>query len=116
MFSEETHYKIFKLLEANPQVSQRELAEELGVSLGKANYCLRALIEKGWVKADNFRKNTDKRGYLYLLTPKGIDEKTRITARFLKRKLDEYESLKREIEILRQEVQSLGGAFDESTA
>ena len=85
-------------------MSQRELAEELGVSLGAANYCLKALVDKGWVKLENFQKNPNKLGYLYLLTPMGIAAKTTLTARFLQRKLTEYEKLKAEIEILKAEV------------
>lgn len=101
---EELHFKLLKTLQANPDVSQRELARALGISLGKANYCLRALIEKGWVKAANFRKSTNKVAYAYLLTPHGIEEKTRATAHFLRRKVAEYEALEKEIEQLRDEV------------
>ena len=81
-------------------MSQRQLADSLGVSLGAANYCMRALVEKGWVKLENFQKNTNKLGYLYLLTPMGITAKTQLTANFLKRKLTEYDNLKAEIEDL----------------
>ena len=102
--TEETRYKLLKILSENPEVSQRELAEVLGISLGKVNYCLKALKEKGLVKARNFTRNPMKRGYLYILTPKGIEEKSRVTARFFKRKIEEYELLKQEIEQLRQEV------------
>jgi EPS-associated MarR family transcriptional regulator len=104
---EDTHFRVLRVLETNPSITQRELADELGVSLGKANYCLRALLDKGWVKARNFKNNKNKWSYSYLLTPKGIEEKTRITARFLKRKLVEYEDLKREIESLQNEVEDL---------
>ena len=104
MLTDEYRYKIFKLVEANPEISQRELARELGISLGKANYCLKALIEKGQLKMRNFRNSKRKSAYMYLVTPKGIDEKSRVTARFLKRKLQEYESLQKEIEQLRNEV------------
>jgi len=108
---EETHYHIFKLLEARPDITQRQLAKELGISLGKVNYCLKALIEKGQVKARNFRRNPSKRKYVYLLTPKGIEEKGQLTARFLRRKMAEYERLKQEIEQLRLELgQDLTGA------
>ena len=82
-------------------MSQRQLADNLGVSLGAANYCLKALVEKGWVKLENFQKNPNKLGYLYLLTPIGITAKTQLTASFLKRKLMEYEDLKSEIEELK---------------
>ena len=93
--------ELLKLLQDRPQMSQRDLALAMGVSLGKANYCLRALMEKGLVKLGNFRKNPDKREYGYLLTPVGVKEKTRITMAFLRRKVAEYEALEREIEQLR---------------
>ena len=73
--TEDTHYKVFKLLEANPEISQREMARELGVSLGKANYCIRAMMDKGLVKANNFKNAENKRAYFYVLTPKGIETK-----------------------------------------
>lgn len=104
MLNDETRYRILKALEADPQASQRRIADELGISLGRVNYCLQALIRKGLVKADNFRNSDNKRAYLYLLTPRGIEEKARVTARFLRVKLDEYEILKREIEELQQEA------------
>jgi EPS-associated MarR family transcriptional regulator len=102
--TEDSHYKLLKLLERNPQASQRELAAELGVSLGKVNYCLKALIDKGHVKARNFKNADNKVAYLYLLTPKGIRAKARITSAYLQRKLGEYESLREEIEELQAEV------------
>jgi len=105
MLSEESRYKLLKALEANPGASQRELAHELGVSLGKVNYCLKALVEKGWIKVGNFTKNPNKLGYAYLLTPSGLEEKANVTAEFLKRKLTEYEKMQKEINILRQEIQ-----------
>jgi EPS-associated MarR family transcriptional regulator len=101
---QEIHLKLLRYLEANPQVSQRELAEHLGVSLGKANYCLGALVDTGLVKARDFKNNANKRAYLYLLTPKGVGKKAKLTTRFLQRKVREYELLKGEIEKLRQEV------------
>jgi EPS-associated MarR family transcriptional regulator len=100
----ETRFRLLKALESNPEISQRALAEELGISLGKTNYCLRALIDKGLVKAGNFSRSAHKHRYLYQLTPAGIAEKARITGRFLKRKIAEHEALTREIEALRQEV------------
>ena len=103
---DEIHYRLLKQLEANPNISQRELARELNVSLGKANYCLRALVETGLVKARNFKNSQNKRAYAYYLTPKGVEEKARITARFLKRKMLEYEKLKLEISALKREVSS----------
>lgn len=93
-----------RALQDDPQLSQRELAERIGVSLGKTNYCLRALIEKGYVKAVNFQNNPRKLGYMYQLTPQGIAAKARITARFLKRKLEEYEAIEQEIARLKAEL------------
>lgn len=104
MLSDEYRYKIFKLVEAKPEISQRELARELGVSLGKANYCLKALIEKGMIKANNFRNSKNKMAYAYKLTPKGIEEKASVTVLFLKRKVDEYQKLQYEIEELRRDA------------
>lgn len=100
----EIHLNLLRYLEANPRVSQRELADHLGVSLGKTNYCLRALVDKGLVKARNFKNTRNKRAYLYILTPAGVEAKAKITARFLQRKMKEYEVLKAEIEALRAEV------------
>jgi len=103
---DEAHYKVMRLIEANPEISQRELAQVMGVSLGKANYCLNALIQKGWVKARNFRKSNNKLAYAYLLTPRGIQQKAAISVQFLHRKMGEYESLRKEIAQLRREVAS----------
>lgn len=108
MLTDETRYRILKLLEAEPHASQRKIADELGISLGGVNYCLQALIEKGLVKVNNFRSSANKRAYLYLLTPRGIKEKATVTARFLRRKLDEYETLKRELEELHREAERSG--------
>jgi EPS-associated MarR family transcriptional regulator len=107
--TQETHLKVLRQLEENPDITQRELAEALGVSLGKVNYCLKALIEKGWIKANNFKNHKQKSAYAYLLTPKGIERKAQITVRFLKRKVEEYETLKQEIEQLQEEVERLNG-------
>lgn len=104
VLSDEARYRLLKLLDDNPGLSQRELAEVLDISLGKTNYCIRALIDRGWVKVENFRNSGRKLGYLYKLTPKGIAEKARTTRRFLRRKLEEYERLEGEIEVLRREV------------
>ena len=93
---QEIHLKLLRHLEQNPDVTQRELAEHLGVSLGKANYCLKALISMGFVKARNFKNSNCKSAYLYVLTPRGIEEKTRISVAFLRRKIHEYELLKQE--------------------
>jgi EPS-associated MarR family transcriptional regulator len=98
-------YRLLKLLGDQPHLTQRELAKAMGVSLGKANYCLRALIEVGMVKAFNFKNAVNKVAYFYTLTPQGIEEKTKVTHRFLKRKMAEYESILLEIEELRADVQ-----------
>ena len=111
--NDETHYRLLKLIEANPEVSQRELADAMGVSLGKINYCLRAVIERGWIKARNFTRSQNKRAYAYYLTPKGAAEKAKVTARFLKRKVDEYQDLTIQIEQLKQEVKEMGLAAAE---
>jgi len=104
MLTDEYRYKILKELQQDPDISQRELARRLEISLGKANFCLKALVEKGSIKAENFKNSTNKVGYLYLLTPKGIEEKVSLTQRFLQRKLKEHEALEKEIELLREEV------------
>ena len=100
----DSHYKLLKLLEHNPQATQRELATALGVSLGKVNYCLKALIDKGHVKAENFRNSDNKAAYLYLLTPRGLRAKAKISVQYLDRKLREYEALRTEIDELRSEM------------
>ena len=104
--TEETHYQVLKILEQNPRISQRELAKEMGVSLGKVNYCLKALIDKGMVKAKNFKNSANKRAYYYVLTPRGIEAKARISMSFLQRKMEEYEVLREEIEELKAELES----------
>ena len=98
--------ELLKLLQEKPQMSQRDLAQAMGVSLGKANYCLNALMEKGLVKLERFSANPDKRQYAYLLTPAGMKEKTRITMAFLRHKVAEYEALEKEIEQLRGELEN----------
>lgn len=103
MLTDEYRYKILKLVAANPEISQRELAKQLGISLGRANFCLKALIDVGLVKATNFKNNKNKLAYMYLLTPSGIEAKAAITLRFLKQKLQQHEQLMEEIETLRQE-------------
>jgi len=95
-----------RLLQANPDLTQRELAQELGVSVGGLNYCLKALIDKGWVKMQNFSQSKNKFGYVYILTPTGMAEKANLTSRFLKRKMSEYEALKAEIDALSVEAAS----------
>jgi EPS-associated MarR family transcriptional regulator len=113
----ESHYKLMRLIEAKPELSQRELAEAMGVSLGKVNYCLSALIEKGWVKVRNFRNSSNKMAYAYLLTPRGVRQKAAITVQFLERKVAEYESLKSEIAELRREVAAVSDTVpDTATA
>jgi EPS-associated MarR family transcriptional regulator len=105
MLDENTHYTLLKTLEENPGLSQRDLAKKLGISLGKVNYCLNALVEKGSVKINNFRNNNNKLAYAYLLTPSGIEQKTRMTVDFLKYKIHEYERLKAEIEELQRDAE-----------
>jgi EPS-associated MarR family transcriptional regulator len=105
MISDEMRYEIIRLLEANPEMSQRDVARELGISLGKANYCLRALVERGWIKVANFKNSENRTAYLYLLTPRGIEAKANLTLRFLQRKMREYETLRVEIEQLRRETE-----------
>ena len=101
----ELQFRVMRLLEANPQISQRELSKNLGVSLGGINYCLNALVAKGFIKIQNFRNNKNKWVYVYLLTPQGLAEKTTLTGLFLQRKMQEYQFLKKEIEALRSEVE-----------
>jgi EPS-associated MarR family transcriptional regulator len=100
------HYQLLKYIQDNPQITQRELAQKTGVSLGKINYCLRALIDKGLLKATDFKNSRNRKAYAYKLTPGGIREKLRLTSRYLKLKLKEYEALKAEIEELMEEAQS----------
>ena len=101
---EEAHLKVMRTIEAKPAISQRDLAIELGICLGKTNYCLQALLNKGWIKAKNFKNNKNKIAYSYLLTPKGIEQKAGLTLAFLQRKQAEYQALQREIEQLVREV------------
>lgn len=101
---EETRYKLMRLLEANPGMSQRDAARELGISLGKLNFCVRALIRKGLVKATRFKNSRNKAAYMYLLTPRGIEEKASLTLAFLQIKMREYETLRDEIEQIRRDV------------
>ncbi len=103
---DEVHLRVFRLLEANPELSQRALAVALELSLGKTNYCLKAMLDKGLIKVHNFRNCKNKAAYAYCLTPAGIRQKAGLTTGFLKRKLAEYEALKREIELLKREVGS----------
>lgn len=104
MLDETTHYGLLKTLEENPGLSQRDLAKRLGVSLGKINFCLNALVDKGSLKINNFRNSNNKLAYAYVLTPQGIESRARMTIEFLKYKVKEYERLKKEIEELRLEA------------
>ena len=110
----EAHLQILRLIEGRPDLTQRQIAEELGISLGKTNYCLKALIAKGLVKAKNFSRNPDKVGYAYLLTPEGFREKVRITRDFIRRKQAEYEALEEEIRVLSEEVAGSGEGAPET--
>jgi EPS-associated MarR family transcriptional regulator len=107
ILSEENRYKLLKLLDENPEMNQRQIASALGLSLGKVNFCLKAVVEKGWVKAGNFSKSPNKKAYVYLLTLRGIEEKAKVTFDFLERKQSEYESLRQEIEELKDEAKNL---------
>ena len=103
---EDTYFRVMRILQSNPDLTQRELATKLDVSLGCLNYCLKALMERGWIKMLNFTHSKNKFGYVYVLTPRGIAEKATITGHFLKRKKEEFESLRLEIEALQCEVGS----------
>lgn len=102
--------EVLRRLHQSPNISQRVLAKELGISLGSINYCFQALAEKGWIKMQNFNQSENKLRYAYLLTPAGLAEKTKLTAEFLKRKLTEYETLQAEIDALRAEMGSIKGS------
>jgi EPS-associated MarR family transcriptional regulator len=107
MLTDEMRYKLMRLLEANPRLSQREAAHELGISLGKVNFCVRALIRAGLIKATRFKNSRNKAAYTYLLTPRGIEIKAGLTLRFLQLRLREYELLRAEIEQIRREAEGL---------
>ena len=104
MNKSDTEYTVLKILNDNPKITQRQLAKEMGLSLGKTNYVIHALIDKGWVKFSNFKRSDNKSGYMYLLTPKGIADKSVLAQNFLRRKSEEYNRLKEEIEILKNEL------------
>ena len=106
--SDAIHYALLKLLEVHPDMSQRELARRMGTSLGRTNYCLQALVAKGFVKLQNFRRSNNKLVYAYLLTPAGIEEKARVTLSFLRHKESEYEAIKLEIARLKEELGPVG--------
>jgi EPS-associated MarR family transcriptional regulator len=115
---EDLQFRIMRLVEANPDMSQRDLAMHVGISLGSLNYCLKALMEKGFIKLDNFQNSKHKFKYAYILTPAGISQKVALTVRFLKRKMQEYNALKAEIEGLEDELsagQGIGPEVTEST-
>ncbi len=97
MKDNQDHFEVLRKIQKKPKSTQRELAHELGFSLGKLNYCLKALKEKGLVKIENFTKNPQKLNYIYVLTPKGISEKTKLTLNFMKRKMKEYDDLKKDL-------------------
>lgn len=101
---EDTTYRVLRMLQDNPDLTQREIAQNLGLSASGLNYCLKALIDKGWVKMQNFAQSKNKFGYIYVLTPSGIAQKAALTGRFLQRKMAEYEALKAEIESLQAET------------
>jgi len=108
MFDENTSYGLLKTLEKNPSLSQRDLAKRLGISLGKVNFCLNALVAKGCLKVNNFRNSDNKLAYAYLLTPRGVEQKARMTVEFLQIKVQEYERLRTEIEELQREAEQTG--------
>ena len=103
-FQEEIQLKVLRRLQQTPEISQRVLAKDLGISLGSINFCFQALVEKGWVKMQNFSQSKNKLRYAYLVTPKGVAEKSKLTAEFMKRKVTEYGALQLEIEILKSEI------------
>lgn len=102
----ETHYRLLKLLESDSNLTQRQMAGEMGVSLGKFNYCLKELVKKGFVKIERFTSSENKAAYMYILTPHGIEEKSKVTARFLQRKMVEFEEIKQQIEELSLEIEN----------
>lgn len=116
MLDEQTRYRLLKLLEAKPELSQRQLAQALGISVGKVNFCLNALIERGLVKARNFRNSRNKLAYMYFLTPAGFEEKARVSLRYLKLKLAEYDRVCAEIAELRREAGNVTCASEAAAA
>lgn len=109
---EDVRFRILRLLQQNPEMSQRELAEAVGISVGSVHYILSALVEKGLIKFSNFTASKDKRRYAYILTPDGFSEKARLTVRFLRRKMVEYDALKEEISVLQSELETQRGEED----
>ena len=104
MLNNQDHFEVLRKIQKKPESSQRKLAEELGFSLGKLNYCLKALSDKGLIKINNFSKNPNKINYIYILTPKGIAEKTKLTINFMKRKMNEYDQLRKELKNFKKDV------------
>lgn len=107
MLTDEMRYKLMRLVQANPKMSQRDAARELGISLGKVNYCLQSLVRKGLIKATRFKNSRNKAAYMYLLTSHGIEAKASLTVRFLRLKMQEYEALSAEIEQIRRETEGV---------
>jgi len=107
LLQEDTYFRVLRMLQENPDMTQREIAEKLGISTSGLNYCLKALIDKGLVKVQNFSQSKNKFGYIYVLTPQGIAEKALLAGRFLKRKMTEYEHLQAEVEALKAEMGGL---------
>ena len=106
---QDTYFRVMRLLKENPDITQRELADKLGVSVGALNYCLKALIGKGWVKMKNFSASKNKFGYIYVLTPSGLEQKAELTREFLQRKIQEFDALKAEIDSLQFEADQMNG-------
>jgi EPS-associated MarR family transcriptional regulator len=113
---EDTYFRVLHLLQSTPDVTQREIAKKLGISTSGLNYCLKALIDKGWVKVHNFSQSKNKFGYIYVLTPQGIAEKALLTGRFLRRKMSEYEALRLEIDALQAEAVATSSAINDHQA
>lgn len=113
---EDTYFRVLRLLQSNPDITQREIAEKLGISTSGLNYCLKALIDMGWVKVHNFSQSKNKFGYIYVLTPQGIAEKALLTGRFLRRKMSEYEALRAEIDALQAEAGTSSSAINDHQA
>jgi len=107
-YEQEIRYRLLKILAEEPQLGQREMAKRMGISLGKVNFCVSELATKGWIKITRFRSARNRIPYTYMLTPKGLEEKGNLTVRFLKRKLAEYEEIKKQVEELHNEVQQEG--------
>tara|TARA_B100001250_G_C19241341_1_gene546661 strand:- start:104 stop:466 length:363 start_codon:yes stop_codon:yes gene_type:complete len=116
MANQDLQYQVLKMLEDDPDLTQRQIAEKLGVSLGKTHYLVKSLIDVGWIKFGNFKRSGDKLGYAYLLTPKGIAEKATITVKFLERKQQEYIKLNKEIAELKEDVRQQQGLMERKEA